>query len=175
MMEPPRLYKPAEVAGQLDALWDIRDGRTLFSGPLYHCANHQHGAPVFLAGLYGKFRLRLPGSDWHCCRTAIIPAGVVHELDVGGEPVTVLYIEPTIAGAEAFQPLMNHSRELAGALVGNGGEIAFLRDLYENRYRPDWNAAALADLLDYASAASRLCSTPDCGGWSNICKVKAMT
>jgi AraC-like DNA-binding protein len=135
---------------KFDALWDIRDGRTLFSGPLYYNASHQHGAPVFLAGLYGKFRLRLHGGDWLWCRTAIIPAGVLHELDVGGEPITVLYIEPTVAGVNAFKPLINNSRALNGALVGLGGEIRFMRDLYEDRYKPDWSAEALQDLLGYA-------------------------
>lgn len=150
MIKPSRLYERAAQTGEFDALWDIREGRTFFTGPLYQCANHQHGAPVFLAGLYGKFRLRLHGGDWLWCRTAIIPAGVRHELDVGGEPITVLYIEPTVAGADAFRPLIKNSRTLNGALVGNGGEIHFMRHLYEDRYKPDWTADVLGDLLDYA-------------------------
>jgi len=151
MKETPRLYKRA-VLGDIpfDALWDIRDGRTYFTGPLYYNASHQLGAPVFLASLYGKFRLRLHGGDWLWCRTAVIPAGVLHELDVGGEPITVLYNEPTVAGADAFKPLINNSRELDGALVGNGGEIRFMRDLYEDRYKPDWTTEPLLDLLGYA-------------------------
>lgn len=144
------LYEPAAAGKSFDALWDIRDGRTFFSGPLFHCAKHQHGAPVFLAGLYGKFRLRIQGGDWLWCRTAIIPAGVVHELDVGGEPITVLYIEPTVAGVDAFKSLIGNTRGLNGALVGNSGEIAFMRDLYESRYRADWTSDALQDLLAYA-------------------------
>lgn len=151
-MEPAsRLYERAAEIGEFDALWDIRDGLTFFTGPLYYNAEHQHGAPVLLVGLYGKFRLRLHGGDWLWCRTAIIPAGMLHELDVGGEPISVLYIEPTIAGADAFKPLINNSRALKGALVGNGGEIHFMRDLYENRYKPDWTSEALQDLLGYST------------------------
>lgn len=138
-----------------DAVWDIRDGRTYFSGPLYHCANHQHGAPVFLAGLYGKFRLRLAGGDWQWCRTAIIPAGVVHELEVGGEPITVLYIEPTVAGVDAFRPLVRAGGGSHGGWTGQGGEIGFMRELYEARYRPDWSTAELAELLAYACGKAR--------------------
>lgn len=149
MVQPSRLYEPVATTREFDALWDIRDGRTFFSGPLYHCASHQHGAPVFLAGLYGKFRLRLQGGDWRWCRTAVIPAGVIHELDVGGEPISVLYIEPTIAGAEAFRPLINNCLAEHGALIGGGGEIAFMRDLYEDRYHPGWTADGLRDLLGY--------------------------
>lgn len=150
MIQPARLYKRAEKSEKFDALWDIRAGRTFFSGPLYHCANHQHGAPVFLAGLYGKFRLRIQGGDWLWCRTAVIPAGVMHELDVGGEPIAVLYIEPTVAGIDAFMPLINNCQAERGALVGNGGEIAFMRDLYEDRYNPGWCTDALQDLLGYS-------------------------
>jgi len=156
MSQSPRLYKRAVTAEQFDALWDIRDGRTFFSGPLYRCANHQHGAPVFLAGLYGKFRLRLSGGDWQWCRTAVIPAGVVHELDVGGEPITVLYIEPTVSGVDAFLPLINNSRAEHGALLGNGGEIAFMRDLYEDRYKVGWSADALQELLDHCAQRTPL-------------------
>lgn len=153
MMPTPRLYQPATTEA-FDALWDIRDGRTFFSGPLYDCAAHQHGAPVFLAGLYGKFRLRLPGTDWHWCRTAVIPAGVLHELAVGGEPITVLYLEPTVAGLDAFLPLLKNGQAQHGALVADGGEIAFMRELYEQRYRSDWTAEALRDLLEYAKRKS---------------------
>ncbi|MGR9088771.1 MAG: helix-turn-helix domain-containing protein [Gammaproteobacteria bacterium] len=155
MTQSSRLYERAAVNKEFDALWDIRDGRTFFTGPLYRCASHQHGAPVFLASLYGKFHLRLHGGDWLRCRTAIIPAGVVHELEVGGEPITVLYIEPTVAGADAFKPLVTNSRALNGALIGNGGEITFLRDLYESRYQSDWTAEALQDLLGYANCRAQ--------------------
>lgn len=144
------LYQPATSIQPFDALWDIREGRTFFCGPLYHCAGHQHGAPVFLAGLYGKFRLRMEGGDWLSCRNAIIPAGVVHELEVGGEPIAVLYIEPSVAGATAFKPLIGSSREVNGGLVGNRGEFALMRELYESRYRGDWTADALRDLVDFA-------------------------
>ncbi|QWF70903.1 helix-turn-helix transcriptional regulator [Methylomonas paludis] len=145
------MYKPAIAQPpRYDALWDINDQHMFFTGPLYYNANHQHGAPVFLAGIYGKFRLRLPGSDWMWCRTAVIPAGGLHELDVGGEPLAVFYIEPNTAGIEALLPLINNCREVNGSLVGNGGEIRFMRDLYEDRYNPAWNGAVLDDLLGFS-------------------------
>lgn len=148
----PRLY---ERAATFDALWDISGGRTFFTGPLYYNASHQHGAPVFLAGIYGSFRLRLHGDDWQSCRTAIIPAGVLHELDVGGDPLTVFYIEPNIAGADAFKPLIRNSREANGALIGTDGEIAFMRDLYEDRYNPHWSGEPLDDLMIFAKRRAR--------------------
>ncbi|MDD1621677.1 MAG: AraC family transcriptional regulator [Methylococcaceae bacterium] len=144
-----RLYERA-AANQFDALWDISGGRTFVTSPSYYHASHQHGAPVFLAGLYGNFRLKLHGGDWLSCRTAVIPAGVLHELDLGGDPLAVFYIEPTIAGAEALKPLIRNSRELNGALVGTGGEVAFMRDLYEDRYNPHWTAEPLDDLMGFS-------------------------
>ncbi|MCF7964748.1 AraC family transcriptional regulator [Methylobacter sp. Wu8] len=156
MTDSPRLYERAATdAVQFDALWDISDGRTFFTGPLYYNASHQHGAPVFLAGIYGRFRLRLHGGDWLSCRTAVIPAGVLHELDVGGDPLTVFYIEPNIAAAEALKPLIRNTREVSGALIGTTGEVSFMRDLYEDRYNPQWTAEPLADLMDFSKRRSR--------------------
>jgi AraC-like DNA-binding protein len=151
MTNTPCLYKRATSnTVKFDALWDLSDGRTFFTGPLHYHASHQHGAPVFLAGLYGNFRLRMQGGKWLSCRTAVIPAGVRHELDVGGDPITVFYIEPNIAGADALMPLACNTREDNGALVGSGGEIAFMRDLYEDRYNPGWTGAPLDDLLGFS-------------------------
>ena len=151
MLETPRLYeRAASDRVKFDSLWDMHNGKTFFTGPLYYNASHQHGAPVFLAGIYGSFRLRIQGGDWQSCRTAVIPAGVWHELDIGGDPLSVFYIEPTIAGLQALLPLISNTREDNGALVGGGGEIRFMRDLYEDRYKPDWSADPLDDLLGYA-------------------------
>ena len=147
-----RLYERAEKnIAEFDALWDIRDGRTFFTGPLGNIASHQHGAPVFLAGPYGRFRLRLQGGKWLSCRTAVIPAGVLHELDIGGDPLSVFYIEPNIAGVNALIRLTRQTKEIDGALVGSGGEISFMRDLYEDRYNPGWSSEPLADLLGFAT------------------------
>lgn len=141
-------------AVEFDALWDISGGRTFFTVPLHYNASHQHGAPVFLAGIYGSFRLRLHGGDWLSCRTAVIPAGVLHELDIGGDPLAVFYIEPNIAGADALKPLTRNVREVNGALVGTAGEVSFMRDLYEDRYNPHWTAEPLDDLLVFSKRRS---------------------
>jgi AraC-like DNA-binding protein len=151
MADIPCLYEHATAnAVEFDALWDLSEGRTFFTGPLYYNASHQHGAPVFLAGIYGSFRLRMHGGKWLSCRTAVIPAGVLHELDVGGDPITVFYIEPNIAGVDALTPLARNTREVNGALVGSTGEISFMRDLYEDRYNPLWTADPLDDLMGFA-------------------------
>ncbi len=86
-----------------------------------------------LAGLHERFRLRLAGTRWISCRTAVVPAGLAYELDVGGNPLAVLYIEPSAGRAETLSPLVSETREVDGALVGMAGEIAPLRGLFECR------------------------------------------
>ncbi len=146
-----RLYERATTDyGELDALWHVDEGRTFFAGPLDYNASHQHGAPVYLAGLYGSFGLRMEGGAWLSCRTAVIPAGVRHELDLGGNPLGVFYIEPNLAGTDALTPLVRNSREVDGAFVGNTGEVSLLRTLYEDRAGTRWAGLALNDLLGFA-------------------------
>lgn len=146
----PRLYERAAGSpGELDALWHVDEGRTLFVGPLDYNASHQHGAPVYLAGLHGKFGLRVEGGAWLSCRTAVIPAGVSHELDIGGNPLAVFYIEPGVAGVEALTPLVRNTREVDGALIGSTGEVSLLRELYEDRASLRWAGSALTDLLGF--------------------------
>ena len=151
MTDDKRLYERATTdSGELDALWHVEEGRTFFAVPLDYNASHQHGAPVYLAGLYGSFGLRMEGGNWLSCRTAVIPAGVLHELDIGGNPLAVFYIEPDLAGVDALTPLVRNSREVDGALVGNTGEVSLLRTLYEDRAGTRWAGPALNDLLGFA-------------------------
>lgn len=151
MTDDRRLYERATAdPGELDALWHVEEGRTFFAGPLDYNASHQHGAPVYLAGLYGSFGLRIEGGKWLSCRTAVIPAGVLHELDLGGNPLAVFYIEPDLAGVDALTPLVHNTREVDGALVGSTGEVALLRTLYEDPTSTRWAGSALTDLLGFA-------------------------
>ncbi|TXM70364.1 helix-turn-helix transcriptional regulator [Methylobacterium sp. WL12] len=144
------MYERAADDGPLRPLWHVAGATTFFAGPLRYNAGHQHGAPVFLAGLYGNFRLRVGTQDWTSCRTAMIPAGCVHELDLGGDPLGVLYLEPDRFGVEALTPLLHGTREIAGALLGAAGETTPLRDLFEHRDGASAAGPALADLLAFA-------------------------
>ncbi|WP_029008083.1 helix-turn-helix transcriptional regulator [Azospirillum halopraeferens] len=145
-----RLYERA--ADGSAPLWHLDRGFTFFAGPLDYNASHQHGAPVYLAGLHGPFGLRLPGTEWMSCRTAVIPAGALHELDVGGNPIAVLYIEPHVAGVHALLPLVRDGREVGvgGALVGGRGEVSLVRDLYEDPAGGTRAGAALRDLVGFS-------------------------
>jgi AraC-like DNA-binding protein len=163
MTPAERLYERAPPAPPRTAagpLWHLDAQRTCFIGPLTYNAPHQHGAPVFLAGLYGTFGLRLSGGAWRRARTAMIPAGVAHELDVGGEPIGVLYIEPTLAGAGSLAALTAASEETDGALLGAGADPGVMRALWEDATSVDWAGEALDDLLDFGSRHSRRALDP---------------
>lgn len=147
-----RLYEPATAPRPL---WRVDDARTLFVGPLDYNAPHQHGAPVFLSSLGGPFGLRLGGGAWLGCEAAMVPAGVVHELRVGMEPIAVLYVEPSAAGAAAFAPLMRDAEETGGGLVGRSNVTALVRDLFEDRRSPDWAGEALDAMLAFGVAHAR--------------------
>ena len=131
-------------------LWHVEGAHTLYAGPLTNHASHQHGAPVYLAGLYEAFRIRFAPGAWITCRTAFIPAGMPHELDCAGAPIGVLYREPD-AGAWALTGLMGPAETVGTALVGMSGEIGALRALFEHRDACDWAGAAVADLSGFAA------------------------
>jgi AraC-like DNA-binding protein len=154
--EPARLYERATTAsGHPAPLWHLDATRTFFAGPLDYNAAHQHGAPVYLAGLYGRFRLRIAGGSWLTCRTAMIPAGVIHELDLGGDPLAVFYIEASAGDAATLAPLVAGAEETGGALLGASGEVAPLRALFESETGISWAGDALADMLQFAEKRAR--------------------
>lgn len=142
------MNEPA-TATSLSPLWHVERDQTFFAGRLTYNASHRHGAPVYLAGLYGAFRIRFDGTAWITCRTAFVPAGVAHELDCAGDPLAVFYREPD-AAPQALAALMSDADAVAGALVAARGEILPLRALYEDRGACAWTGAALADLAGFA-------------------------
>jgi AraC-like DNA-binding protein len=161
MAHGQRLYERAATqSAGLDALWHLDATHTLFVGPLHFNGSHQHGAPVFLAGLYGPFGLRVRKGEWLTCRTAVIPAGVSHELDVGGNPIAVLYVEPNRACSDLLTPLVGNARETDGVLVGSAGAIVPMRELYEDRGSLSWMEAALTDLAGFAERHARKAIDP---------------
>jgi AraC-like DNA-binding protein len=143
------LYEPAAARGDGPRpLLHLSSTCTFWAGPTAtRLAEHEGGAPVFLAGLHGKFGLRLRGGDWLHCRAAIVPPGIGHELDFAGEPFTALYAEPILGGLGALTPLLRDARELNGILIGRSAEIPLLRLLHEDASSEDWVGEALHDVL----------------------------
>ena len=142
--------RAAQAAEELRPLWHMDDDKAIFAGPLEHNADHAHNVAVYVVGIDGSFNMRVSGGDWHCCRTAVIPAGVPYEFNVGGYPIAVFYIEPATARAQGLAPLVRNAFEDSGALIGTGGETRLMRELYEDPTSAGWAGAALDDLLSFA-------------------------
>jgi AraC-like DNA-binding protein len=145
-MRTPRLNERAATTPSHGSLWHIDRGWAVFAGPLHHNAPHAHSTAVYLAGLYGRFRLRVAGGGWMACRSAVIRAGVAYEFDMGGEPLGVLYLEPDTANVESLAALVAGGEEAAGALVGDG-DLSPLRAHFETRSDADDLGASMRDLI----------------------------
>jgi AraC-like DNA-binding protein len=155
MSRSKRLYERAAAAmGGLAPLWHVDHGLAFFAGPLHFNASHQHSVPVYIAGLYAPFGLRISDGRWQCCHAAVIPAATSYALDVGGNPLAVLYLEPNVAGADALMPLLRNTREVDGAVIGASGETLLMRELYEARSASKWAGAAMDDLLRFSEKRS---------------------
>lgn len=151
------MYEPAAETPRpaaLGPLWRLDAGRTLFVGPLFYNAPHQHGAPVYLSSLGGPFGLRL-GDRWIACEAAMVPAGVVHELRLDGAPVMVLYAEPEAGGPGALARLVADAEERDGAVVGRSATKAFARELHERSDGHAFAGDALDDLLAFGRSGAR--------------------
>lgn len=149
-MGSSRLYDPAAAVKSLQPIWNVNEGCALFAGPLSFNAAHQHCVPVYIAGLYDSFRLRIEDEPWSVCRAAVIPAGVTYALDIRGHPLAVLYLEPSVAGVDALRSLIRGADDVAGCSVGNGNGTSLLRELYEDKSAMSWVSEAVEDLISFA-------------------------
>jgi AraC-like DNA-binding protein len=146
--------RAAPATGARAALWHVDDGWALFAGPLQHNDPHAHSAAVYLAGLYGTFRLRIAGGDWLSCRSAVIRAGTPYEFDVGGDPLGVFYLEPNLAGVDALAPLLSGASEIGGALVGDA-DAPLLRAAFEQRPGAGELRQGIGDMVGFAKCKAR--------------------
>jgi len=144
--------RAATRAADARPLWHVNEGLSLFAGPLGRNARHSHSVPVFLAGLYECFSLRIGDGDWQRCRSAVIPAGLPYEFDMKGAPLAVLYAEPGRLSMGHLHRLVGDGRAERGALIGRGGEVSVLRQTYEGREGVSWIEDALGDLVGFAEA-----------------------
>jgi AraC-like DNA-binding protein len=124
--------RAAKQRPRREALWHVDSGWAVFAGPLDHNAPHAHSTAVYLAGLYGSFRLRISGGGWQTCRSAVVRAGVPYEFDIGGDPLGVIYLEPDVAGADALASLVSGGEAVDGVLIG-ASDPSPLREYFERR------------------------------------------
>ena len=139
-------------AADAQPVWHVSEGLSLFAGALGRNARHSHSVPVFLAGLYERFSLRIGDGAWQRCRSAVVPAGLPYEFDMGGSPLAVLYAEPGRLTVGEMHRLVGPARSEQGALVGQGGEISVLRQSFEDSDSAVWLSEALEDLAGFAEA-----------------------
>lgn len=135
--------------------WHLGDGVSLFSGPLHYNAPHFHSVPIFMCGIYEDFRIRLKGSPWLICRCAVIPAGTHYELDVRGQPLSVVYLEPQLAGVDGLVPLLHDAEETFGAVFGQSGALTTIRSLYEQTASDEDNREMIHDLIAQTQTRAR--------------------
>jgi len=152
-MAPPARLNERAAAKPGDFLWHVDAGWSLFAGTLGRNAPHAHSAAVYLAGLYDTFRLRVADGPWRTCRAAVVRAGTPYEFDVG-QPLGVLYLEPSMGRAEALAPMLREGEEVRGALIGSG-DVGFIRELFERRPTASDLSAITAEMLVAAKARTR--------------------
>jgi AraC-like DNA-binding protein len=150
MRGPARLYEGAISEDKADTLLHAGSKASFWAGSANYLDRHQGSVPVFLAGLYGKFRLRLEGQRWMSCRAAVIPPGVWHELDFGGTPFAALYAEPNHGGFSALAPLLRSASSETGALTGDSDVLSLLLSFYEDRLSAPDLEQGLGELLGFA-------------------------
>ena len=149
--------RAARVESESRPLWLVGDGVSTFVGALNRNQLHSHSVPVLLTGIYGRFRFRSEDGAWISCRSALVPAGQGYEFDMRGEPLSVIYLEPDLAGVDALAPLITNATERDGTLHGDNTYSPMLRSMFEDQASGIWAEDALQDLIRFAKPRARQC------------------
>lgn len=91
--------------------------RLCYAGCMDSVALHAHAVEAWLFGLDGSFHIATGKSAGQSCRSAVVPVGLLHRLDVGHGRLAVVYLDPVtdlpgLAG-HALQPMVPHPAEAA--------------------------------------------------------------
>jgi AraC-like DNA-binding protein len=132
-----------------DAVMCIGDGTSLYVGSFDGADWHLHATAAFIAGISGNFHLGLSDGQRLSCRAAVIPAGVNHALEAGGDPVAVFYLGPHVATVPNLARLGRTWDVHGRILAGRDAEIASLREVYENRRSLDFAGDTLTALVHF--------------------------
>jgi len=139
----------------LSPLWHIGETVSFFAGPLAYNDLHSHSTSIYITGLYEPFLFKQQGFDWMVCDAVVVPAGVSYELDIRGYPLSVFYLEPSMAGVQTFLPLLGAYEEIGKVLMSSKGEKTVLRELYEKSDCSEWVNMALNDLVQFSQNKAR--------------------
>ena len=131
----------------------IWQNRGFFMGRLPDISEHRLGSAALCVGIDQPFRvLESESSGWRECRIALVPPGCLHEIQVGGAIMAILFIEPEGPDYPAIQNAMLDGEWQC--LYGLAHEDQVLTALHEAwEQQPD--AAAIHNLID------RLIPPPD--------------
>src|SRR5581483_10822153 len=132
-----------------DAVVGVGRARALYIGTLERVDWHAHATPVLVAGLAGRIRIGLEGRRWHRCHAAIIPAGVMHTLELDDNLLAALYVEPQLASISGLSRLGSHWAEWGQVLIGNCPALGTFREIYENRQSLGFAGEAIDELLGF--------------------------
>ena len=141
-------------AAVADAILCVGAGQTAYVGRLESVDWHRHGAAAFIVGLAGTFRLGTEAGDWMSCRAAVIPAGVRHALELGGDPLAVFYPEPNVATVTDLTRFGSMWEASGRILISQSAEALAFRELYEDRTSLAFAGELLDDLVDFARAGA---------------------
>ena len=120
---PESATHPGERA--LLCLWPQR---MMFVGRLGLLPPHRHAIAVCLVALEAPLRIGTAGES-RVCRTAIVPAGLSHSLDLGGAPVAVLYNDPDDPHYRHLSPHREYGLSALDSAI-EGPLIGAVRTLY---------------------------------------------
>ncbi|HRD65624.1 MAG TPA: AraC family transcriptional regulator [Candidatus Competibacter sp.] len=124
----------------------IWQNRGFFMGHLPDISEHRLGSAALCAGIDKSFRvLESESSIWRECRSVLVPPGCLHEVQVGGAIMAILFVEPESEDYRAIQDAMLDGEwQCLYGLIGEKEVLAALREAWER----ELDAAAIHDLLD---------------------------
>ena len=124
----------------------IWQNRGFFMGRLPDISEHRLGSAALCVGIDQPFRvLESESHGWRECRSVLIPPGCLHEIQVSGALMAILFVEPESADYPAIQNAMTDGEWQC--LYGLGHEAEVLAALHETwESQPD--ATAIHTLLD---------------------------
>jgi len=123
----------------------------LFTGPLGAVAPHRHRATALLLAGDAPFRIRTETRGWQQTFGAVVPAGVVHELNCSQQAMAVVYFDPLLHGQLAQTPTLLLGNEYTDWVRAGRRLIQPLLDRSEGAdYSQTFNAALQQQILPSA-------------------------
>ncbi|MFZ1641773.1 MAG: AraC family transcriptional regulator [Candidatus Contendobacter sp.] len=125
----------------------VWQNRGFFMGPLPDISEHRLGSAALCVGIDKPFRvLESESNAWRECRSTLIPPGCLHEIQVSGAIMAILFIEPESPDYAAIQnTMLDGEWQCLYGLAHEAEVLAALREVWASQ--PD--AAAIHDLIDH--------------------------